>query len=277
MKWTTGNAARIGGMAFLLLALVVMSNFTAFAHGYPDHKDQIVVYLKHTPYGQATLKWNPDNEKLAVTISMAGLQPKTRHPAHIHAGDCSVNGKIIYPLSDVVADIAGNAVATTTINGVENGIPASGWFINVHSGPTLSTPAEALAISCGNVSNPHKANSVSTTLDGSTAPNQMAFGVAHISLHNQTLTVNVVERNLAPGSSHAIHIHAGSCQHQVPGTVVYPLTTLKANSHGVATSTTTINDVKVIPENGWYINVHFSTDLSTQAGYDPIDCGNVTV
>jgi hypothetical protein len=41
--------------------------------------------------------------------------------------------------------------------------------------------------------------------------------------------------------------------------------------------TTTINNVTSIPSSGWYVNVHHSTVLSTQTGFDPIACGDVTV
>jgi len=34
--------------------------------------------------------------------------------------------------------------------------------------------------------------------------------------------------------------------------------------------------VSSIPSGQWYVNVHGSTDLNTQTGFDPIACGNVT-
>lgn len=273
MNRIIGKAPRIGIMGILLLTLLAMSSLTAFAH---DHDSQASATLTHTPHGKATLQWDSDSKKLTVTIKLSGLQANTSHPAHIHAGDCSVDGKIIYPLSNVVADAGGNATSTTTIDNVNDGIPASGWYINVHSGPTLATAAQALPISCGNVSNADKDDSVTVKLGGSIGANQKAFGKAHLSLKDHTLTVKVTEWNLAPNSSHAVHIHAGNCQNQVPGKVLYPLTTLTANGDGMASSVTTINNVDSIPESGWYINVHFSTDLTTQTGFDPIDCGNVT-
>ena len=72
------------------------------------------------------------------------------------------------------------------------------------------------------------------------------------------------------------HIHAGSCEYQVPGNVLYPLSILTANAKGTATAATTIKGIAAIPLAGWYINIHYGTDLSTPVGYDPIDCGNVT-
>jgi hypothetical protein len=74
---------------------------------------------------------------------------------------------------------------------------------------------------------------------------------------------------------HAAHIHAGSCESQ--GAVVHPLTTVAADASGNANVTTTIDNVSSIPSSGWYVNVHHSTDLSTQTGFNPIACGNVTV
>ncbi|MGH2481590.1 MAG: hypothetical protein ACRDHW_18205 [Ktedonobacteraceae bacterium] len=41
--------------------------------------------------------------------------------------------------------------------------------------------------------------------------------------------------------------------------------------------TTTIQNVTGIPSTGWYVNVHRGTDLSTQTGFDPIACGDVTL
>ena len=57
--------------------------------------------------------------------------------------------------------------------------------------------------------------------------------------------------------------------------VVYMLKNLVGGSDGDATATTVIHGVHSIPEHGWYINVHRTTDLSNQTGFDPISCGNV--
>jgi hypothetical protein len=103
----------------------------------------------------SVLKWNGDTKDLEVTVTMSGLAPNSRHPNHIHSGDCAANGPVLYPLTDLVANGDGNATSKTIIHHVQNGIPASGWYVNVHEGPGLSTPAQATAIACGNVSNPN--------------------------------------------------------------------------------------------------------------------------
>jgi len=235
--------------------------------------------LKHTPFGAATLKWDPQSENLTVTISLVGLAGNSTHPAHIHGGDCDDNGPILYPLNNVVANAAGDANTTTVIHDVEGGIPASGWYVNVHNGPTLATPAEALAIACGNVHNAdtslNKVQMAETSLGATPDPNQAVSGSATLTLTNTTLTITVTVSGLVPGSVHPAHIHAGSCESQVPGTIVYPLTNLVADQNGKATSTTVIQDVKTIPQDAWYVNVHRSTNLTTQTGFDPIACGNV--
>jgi hypothetical protein len=231
--------------------------------------------LRHTPFGKATLKWDPKSKDLTVTISLVGLAGNSTHPAHIHLGDCDDNGPILYPLNNVVANAAGDAKMTTVIHKVEGGIPASGWYVNVHNGPTLATPAQAIAIACGNVHNPKHVQTVETFLGATPSPNQAVSGSATLTLNNQTLTVTVTVSGLVPGSVHPEHIHAGSCQSQLPGTIVYPLNNLVGDNNGNATATTVIKNVKAIPEHGWYVNVHRSTNLTTQTGFDPIACGNV--
>ena len=105
------------------------------------------------PYGYAFLVWNPMTKNLVVTLSLTGLAPNSTHPSHIHLGNCSMMGPIVYPLNNVVADEHGNAFTTTAISHVAKGIPASGWYINVHQGPGLATPAQMAPIYCGNISN----------------------------------------------------------------------------------------------------------------------------
>jgi len=260
----------------LLTAAFTVASPSAFAQG-GSTKAQAV--LRHTPHGFVLLHWEERTENLRVTISLVGLAGNSIHPAHIHLGDCDDNGPIVYPLNDVVADAAGDATVTTVIPEVEGGIPASSWYVNVHNGPTLATFAQAIPIACGNVHNSDTSRkdvqTVATFLGATTAPNQMAHGLARLSLKNETLTVTVTIHGLVPGSVHAAHIHAGSCQSQIPGSIVYPLNNVVADANGNATSVTVINDVESIPESGWYVNVHRSTDLSTQTGFDPIACGNV--
>ncbi|HZO71262.1 MAG TPA: CHRD domain-containing protein [Ktedonobacteraceae bacterium] len=280
MNRVTSKIIKTGFLAALLvLTLTVVTSFAVFAQG-RDEGSQAQATLRHMPHGAAVLFWSPMTHTLTVTTIVSGLQDNSSHPAHIHMGSCAAGGPIIIPLNDVKADAGGNAVTTTTIPNVMNGIPATGWFVNVHAGPTLAD-GQATPITCGDVVNreagEHEFQFVFLRLGTTTAANQNASGTAHLSLDNGTLTVQVTVKGLVPGSMHAAHIHLGSCERQVPGNVMFPLNTLTADANGVAMSTTVIHNVNMneIPEHGWYVNVHFSTDLSTQVGFDPIACGDV--
>ena len=237
--------------------------------------------LKHVPNGMATLNWDPSSHMLTVKITLTGLAPSSTHPSHIHTGSCSNQGAVVHPLQNIVADATGNATVTTMVPNITNGIPASGWYVNVHNGPGLSPDEQFLPIVCGDVvnSNPSTSAAQSVQVALTEAPGastgQAATGKAQLSLSGTTLKVTVTLSGLAPNSMHAAHIHKGSCESQ--GAVVYPLDNVVADGSGNATVTTTVNNVSAIPSSGWYVNVHRTTALSTQTGFDPIACGNVTV
>jgi hypothetical protein len=236
--------------------------------------------LKHVPVGNAVLNWNNTNQMLKVEVMLTGLAPNSTHPTRIYEGSCNNQGKALYTLSNVVADAHGVGHATSDIS-VPKGIPATGWYLNVHNGPNLSPDDQFLPIACGDIVNhdtslrsPQK---VQVSLDSapSTSKDQNVSGTAHLQISNHILTVEMTLTNLAPNSEHAAHIHLGTCASQ--GDVLYPLPTVKADATGKTTMTTTIKNVSTIPANGWYVNVHHSTDISTQTGFDPIACGNVTL
>ena len=241
--------------------------------------------LKHVPTGTADLSWNPSSHALTVKISLVGLAPSSMHPSHIHTGSCANQGNVIYPLTTLVADAHGVASATTVVNNVANGIPATGWYVNVHNGPGLSTNDQFLPIVCADVANSNTSASAaqSVHLMLQSAPpasaGETVSGMAQLTLSSTMLTIKLTLSGLEPNSMHAAHIHSGSCESQGP--VVIPLTPVMADASGNATETTTVNlanlNVTTIPPTGWYINVHHSTALSTQTGFDPIACGNVSL
>jgi Cu/Zn superoxide dismutase len=233
--------------------------------------------LTHEPTGNAALNWNYKDQMLTVQISLTGLAPNSTHPVHIHEGSCGQNGKMLYPLLNLVADARGVASGTSKIS-APKGISASGWYINIHNGPGLSNNDQSLAILCGHIVNQDTSlrsnQAAQVPLDSSpSAKDQAAKGVAHLSISNQSLTIQMSLSGLSPYSQHAAHIHAGSCASQGP--IIYTLPTLKADAQGNATISATFKNVTSIPATGWYVNVHYGTDLSTQTGFDPIACGDV--
>ena len=235
--------------------------------------------LKHTPNGTANVTWDPASQGLTVKISLVGLAPSSTHPAHIHSGSCAKQGAVVYPLQNVVADAHGVGSSTTVIKNVKT-LQPTGWFLNVHNGPGLSPADQFLPIVCSDLtfSNISPTSSLSVQVPLTAAPgssaSEVASGTAHLTLSGSTLTVKLTLTGLQPGTSHAAHIHAGSCESQ--GAVVHSLNKVVADSSGNYNGTTTIKNVSSLPGSGWYVNVHYSTDLSTQTGFNPIACGNVT-
>lgn len=151
----------------LLLTLFTMMSFSALANDH--HRSGLhtstMTALQNAPSGIAALNWNPQSKALTATLNLRGLQPGSNHAAHIHAGTCSSKGTILYPFKNVVANAAGNGTSVTTINNIAGGIPATGWNITVHSGPTAQTGD----LVCGNVVNAKKAAAVSVPLGATPA------------------------------------------------------------------------------------------------------------
>ena len=237
--------------------------------------------LKHVPTGAANLRWNPSTHTLTVKLSLTGLAPNSTHPSHIHAGSCGTEGPVVYTLRNVVADVYGNGTATSTVPRVTTGIPAKGWFIEVHNGPGLSPADQFLPIACGDVTNANTSTTAiqSVSVAMNTAPSastgESAQGTAQLTISGRTLTVKLTMSGLAPNIPHPAHIHSGSCAKQGP--VIYPLTNVVADASGNARVTTTIKNVSSIPSSGWFVNVHHGPGLSNQTEYDPIACGDVIV
>ncbi len=249
----------------------------AHSSGRISSTEEVTIGLQHAPFGSTNLKWNATTRDLTVAIVMSDLAPDSTHPAHIHLGNCNSNGPIKYMLNDVKGDKVGDGSSTTTIHNVASGIPATGWCINIHNGPGLNTPDQFTPIACANIKNDnasvHHNQMVWVKLGPTNAANQSAHGNARLTLNHNTLTVVVTLDGLVPGSGHAAHIHAGSCKSQ--GGIVYTLNNVVADTHGHAQVTTVIQNVQSIPAHGWYVNVHYGTNISTQTGFDPIACGNV--
>ncbi len=243
---------------------------------------QFNTQLTHSPTGSANLAWDPESHKLTVNVSLTGLAPNSTHPEHIHASSCTSMpmGPIVYTLNPIVANAQGVGSATTVIEDVEHGIPANGWYVNVHNGPQLTTELQSRAIACGNIYNAHTskdhAQSVSLHLVKTTAPDEAVYGNAQVSVENNKLVVKLTLHGLVPQSTYMAHIHAGSCQAQ--GAVVYPLKPVVADANGDAISTTIINNVQTISASSLYVNVHEAGSMdgmSTQSGFNPIACGNI--
>lgn len=198
---------------------------------------------------------------LMVVVSAAGLKPMGSYPEHIHAGSCGGNGKIAYPLAQLVADAHGNATSVTTIKAMN--VPAMGWYINVHD------PKTFVPIGCGNVYNADQL--VTLKPAGKSMVSGMAYLLGNMNpkgvmarKYSGTTVVTFV-KGLVPGTIHPEHLYTGACGSN--GAIKYPLANLTADARGYAVAATFFTGK--IPMSGLYLNVH-APDFSV------IACGNLT-
>ncbi len=247
-------------------------------------------YLKHSPSGNAQLLWGKKST-LTVTIDMTGqVASGNTYPARISKGSCETGSTgVLYPLSPVKAQrpsspspSAGVSMESKTIIPlVQNGIPTSGWVLNVYNGPTLSSPNENIPIACADITNfntsTRASQSVSLVLGPTKGSNQAANGVATTTLYNNQYVIEITMNGLAPNSTHQADIRQGRCNSQGP--VVHTLTSVVTDGSGNGTSTTSISGITSVPNN-WYINVHLGstkTDMNTQTSSDPFACGEISI
>lgn len=87
--------------------------------------------------GQAMVEVTGSGSSIMLMVS--GLEPNSRHAAHIHNGACS--GGISYPLEVVVADDSGAGTSTTALSAA----PDATWWIQVHRAESPPGPG----IVCG--------------------------------------------------------------------------------------------------------------------------------
>jgi hypothetical protein len=86
------------------------------------------------PQGAASLTYNPTAQTLTVSVTATGVSTG-EHAAHIHLGTCQAQGGVLYMLKDFLANHDGQIInQTRTVTGVTTGIPATGWYLNLHQG-----------------------------------------------------------------------------------------------------------------------------------------------
>ena len=118
------------------------------------------------------------------------------------------------------------------------------------------------------------ASSVSVPIQDPTTPTAPR-GSASIRASGKLVHVDLTMSGLANGTSYPAHIHAGQCEAPLPpvspatNNILYPFPDLQGDADGTSSeSVDFFMNEDVIPEAGWYINVHLP-DTSTV-------CGNVS-
>ncbi len=147
---------------------------------------------------------------------------------------------------------------------------------------TATVGITALVAACSsNATKP----STSTTTSGAAAPAKVALafeptGTATLSWDPQTknVTAKLQMSGLTPGSSHAMHIHQGSCA--TAGDVLVPFPDLAADGGGAIN--TTVTSTEPAPgglASGTALNIHLASGAQLGGpgalGYTPIACGDV--
>ena len=98
--------------------------------------------------GVAFLIEDPRKHRVEVMMQITNLPPNSDHPTHIHLGNsCFAGGPVGFELPDLISNAQGIAVTQTTINTAH--IPATGWYINIHT-----APGSANVVACGVVMPP---------------------------------------------------------------------------------------------------------------------------
>jgi hypothetical protein len=254
----------------------------------PSAAVPIHLTLNHAPTGTVTLSWDVTSRVVTATVAMSGFTPGSSHAMHIHSGSCQnqLNPPVI-PFPDVKADAAGAARESVVSNPVSGGIPTNA-YLNIHLAPQaqLGSPTDVsfTPISCADIPAGTPARGpVTLTMTALPQTGQHPDGTATLSYNGSahTLTVEVKTSGLPAGTSHAAHIHTGSCAAQ--GDVVHALTDLKADASGNADTTTVVQNVTAPPPpTGWYLNIHLGDSNQILSGtqptllFDPILCADVT-
>ena len=91
--------------------------------------------------GTATVSYDAATKMTTVK----GLEPGSSHPEHIHAGNCSSNGAVLWPLNTIKANAMNTGTATTTFKGSAMN---KADHINVHLGPGLAL-TQYTVLACG--------------------------------------------------------------------------------------------------------------------------------
>jgi hypothetical protein len=150
------------------------------------------------------------------------------------------------------------------------------------------TAAAAIAVcvaACGSSSTP--STSTQATASGVTGPpvvvplGDQPSGTAMLSWDPQTkiVTAKLQMVGFTPGSSHAMHIHQGSCAAQ--GDVLVPFPDVTANDGGAIDTTVTSSQPSAAGlAAGTFLNIHLAPAAQLggpgSLGYTPISCADIT-
>jgi hypothetical protein len=246
-----------------------------------------VVALAPMPTGTATLTWDAANELVTAAVTMTGFTPGGAHAMHIHPGTCaSQTEPPSVPFPDLTADSSG-AVHQSVVSKSKapNGIPQAS-YLNIHLAPSSGlgspgslgfTPIACADIPAGSAAHGPVTLKITAPPEHGRVPSGTATWSYAAATHK--LTVEVKATGLPANSSHAVHVHDGSCATQ--GAVAYGLPDLRTDASGAGTETQTVTVSGPPPAHGWYVNLHFGPMSQILANgnptmqFSPVLCGDI--
>ena len=235
--------------------------------------------LGSMPAGTLTVH-HTSGHGLSIGISAFGLTPGSSHEVGLSTALCaaSTGGSGVHV---VQANGSGQLNAHFNVRGRKARNAASVSLLLGTPGASGGGVSPKKVIACANIPDPLQGTAQvplksklgwGSNLSGSFSTTYDAAA--------QTLTVDVTARGFVPGSAHAAHIHAGTCQAQ--GGVVYMLPDLVADASGDIHAVRTVTGVTTPPPpSGWYLNIHLGDSNHILSGgnptlaFQPLLCANI--
>jgi hypothetical protein len=237
--------------------------------------------LAPMPSGTVTLH-HTGRGGLAITLSAFGLTPGSAHEVALSMASCAATTGGT-DVRMVQADGSGRLQGSFQVSKRNARGAESVSLLLGTPGATRGGVSPNQVIACANIPQPLRGFTQlplkselgwQTRLSG-------GFTVTY-NAPAQTLTVDVSARGFVPGSTHAAHIHQGTCQAQ--GGVVYMLPDLVADASGDIHTTRTVTGVTTPPPaTGWYLNVHLGDSNHILSGnnptlaFQPLLCANIEI
>jgi hypothetical protein len=234
--------------------------------------------LESMPTGMVTQ--TGDRASMALQVQASGLTPGSMHRVELVNGGCSQQGRrmrSVLSMGTLSADSGGAIDASLSAPGRQMRSHRS--LVLLLGTPPMGSGASRV-IACASLHGHWDGGA--TPLAGELGSGRSLAGSTQITYEatTGTLTIHVQASGFAPGSTHAAHIHQGSCAAQGP--VVYMLSDLVADGNGNIDATRTLTDVmNAPPASGWYLNIHLGDSQTILANgqptlaFQPMLCGDI--
>lgn len=160
--------------------------------------------------GTATLYKVGNQTELVLNITPSVLGTTVEQPAHIHNGNCSSLGSVVYGLSNVV-----NGRSTTRLDVTTASLLSGTFAVNVHK----STAEVSVYTSCGEVK-----ESLTVELKPQNSSGQSGIAILTPNGNQTEVAMFLSTGPAGPTIEQPVHIHTGTCA--TLGGVAYGLTNL---------------------------------------------------